>query len=361
MQLQPINIIHTLIIWQSLLFGIVLFTPKYNKKKGNKFLASLLITFGLHYIYNLLYTNGYLVDVLPQYGCAYGFLYGPLLYFYVKFHLRKDASFKPLYWLHFSPFMLVILTVSYGFLICQSYIIIMLLLGTMLVYCLLGFIEVANYKRILPQVSSNNNISETKWLKTFLTGLVVLVFLDILKLNGGLTIVEIKFPTENMVHISVLIFVNIIIYQGFKNPLSFQQISTSDLVLTSPNDTKNIISLSDKKILDTLAGKVEEHMGSYKPYLKPDLDLATLADAMKVSMRTLSQSINHILGYNFSEYINSYRIRAAEILLQNNQEDGLTIKEIMYDVGFNSRSVFNTIFKKKTGLTPSQYKSQQKK
>ncbi len=49
-------------------------------------------------------------------------------------------------------------------------------------------------------------------------------------------------------------------------------------------------------------------------------------------------------------------MRKNDLLLQNNTGNQITIMEIMYDVGFNSRSVFNTAFKNKTGVTPSQYK-----
>jgi len=37
MNINPINIIHVLVIWQSLLFAVILFTPKYNRKRENKF------------------------------------------------------------------------------------------------------------------------------------------------------------------------------------------------------------------------------------------------------------------------------------------------------------------------------------
>ncbi|WP_312667027.1 helix-turn-helix domain-containing protein [Escherichia coli] len=39
-------------------------------------------------------------------------------------------------------------------------------------------------------------------------------------------------------------------------------------------------------------------------------------------------------------------------------EDKRTILDIMYSSGFNSKSVFNTAFKKQTGLTPSEYRRQ---
>jgi AraC-like DNA-binding protein len=54
--------------------------------------------------------------------------------------------------------------------------------------------------------------------------------------------------------------------------------------------------------------------------------------------------------------VNSYRIEEAGKRLADPAEDHKTILEIAYDTGFYSKSVFNTAFKKFTGMTPSQYK-----
>ena len=55
--------------------------------------------------------------------------------------------------------------------------------------------------------------------------------------------------------------------------------------------------------------------------------------------------------------MNTYRIKEAQKRLENPKEAKETISEVMYEVGFNSKSAFNTAFKKKTGLSPSQYKT----
>jgi len=356
MKIEPINIIHTLVIWQSLLFAVILFTPKYNKKRENKFLALLLLTLGIHFSYNILLTNQLFLDILPKYSCSYGFLYGPLLFLYVKFHFRKDLNFKPLYFLHFVPFVGIIFFTAIDFRICNSTVFLVLLL-VMLIYGLLAFAEVMHYKKVILQVSSSSNNSETKWVRTILLLQIVIIILNFLHLQlNEIAFFNIRFTFEPIVQLGILVLVNIIIYQGLKNPHFFQKISETDIVIAKINQSKEKINKLNIEELKPLAIELEEYISQYKPYLNPELNIDTLAEALKFRPKTLSQTINQVIGSNFSEFINSYRIEEAKLLLQNNKDKNLTIMEVMYNVGFNSRSVFNTAFKNKTGVTPSQYK-----
>lgn len=355
MKIESINIIHSLIIWQSLLFAIVLATPKYHKKKENKFLAIFLLVLGIHFIYNVLLSNNLYLNILPKFSCSYGFLYGPLIFLYIKFHLHKNYILKSLEYFHFLPVLIIIGLTVFGISICNTAM--FLVVPTMLFYCILGFKEVINYKRVVSQVSSNINSSETKWVNTLLISMTIVLILNLLQMQKSeVIILNSTIQLEHIVQLCILILVNIIIYQGLKNPLSFQKISEDDLSIIKkikPNDKPNIINRESN---NNLATKLEELMRKDKPYLNPELDLTSLAQSMNVHPKTLSFSINRILGCSFSEYINSFRIETAMELLQNNSDHQLTIMEVMYDVGFNSRSVFNTIFKKKTGYTPTQYK-----
>jgi AraC-like DNA-binding protein len=97
-------------------------------------------------------------------------------------------------------------------------------------------------------------------------------------------------------------------------------------------------------------------MQSAKPYLEPELTLDELATQLSVKPKMLSQTINELLRQNFFEFINHYRIEEAKRLLTNPKDKKITVLEVMYEVGFNSKSSFNTIFKKNTGLTPSEFK-----
>jgi AraC-like DNA-binding protein len=77
---------------------------------------------------------------------------------------------------------------------------------------------------------------------------------------------------------------------------------------------------------------------------------------MKVSNHHLSQIINQQNQGNYYDLIHSYRIDEAKRLLI---ETSLSIADITYEVGYNSKSVFYTEFKRQTQLTPSQFKKSQ--
>ena len=94
------------------------------------------------------------------------------------------------------------------------------------------------------------------------------------------------------------------------------------------------------------------HMVTEKIYCDSALTLTGLAKKMEISVPYLSQIINEEFSLSFPEFINSYRIKEARRLLFEQSE--YTIQQIMYEVGFNSKSAFNSAFKKNTGHTPSE-------
>lgn len=95
-----------------------------------------------------------------------------------------------------------------------------------------------------------------------------------------------------------------------------------------------------------------------KLYLTSDLNLNTLANKINVSSSDLTIYLNKILNKNFNQFITDYRIEESKSLLSSSKENKLNIEQIMYASGFNSKSVFNTAFKHRTGMTPSEYKKQ---
>lgn len=93
-----------------------------------------------------------------------------------------------------------------------------------------------------------------------------------------------------------------------------------------------------------------------KPFLKGDLTATELADYMNISRHQLSELLNEGLGKSFYDFINTYRIEEFKKRLEMPEYSHLTLLGLALDSGFNSKTSFNTIFKKFTGETPSQYK-----
>ena len=96
-------------------------------------------------------------------------------------------------------------------------------------------------------------------------------------------------------------------------------------------------------------------MTDYKLYLNPDLSLKDLASYLELPTNYVSQLLNQGFNKNFSEYVNTFRVNEFKerALLEENKD--LTIMAVAYDSGFNSKTVFNTFFKKIEGITPNTY------
>lgn len=102
--------------------------------------------------------------------------------------------------------------------------------------------------------------------------------------------------------------------------------------------------------------RLEEIMVTHQAYLRPNLTLPTLAQAVGCSVNHLSQVINAGFNMSFFDYLNSHRVDHAQVLLSElNGRNGAILK-IAFTVGFNSNSAFYAAFKKHVGLTPAQFR-----
>ena len=120
------------------------------------------------------------------------------------------------------------------------------------------------------------------------------------------------------------------------------------------------IKKNKKPLLDTngiakFTGRLNNHIHEQKPYLDPDLSLRMLAEQIEIHPNQLSWLLNERIGKNFSDFINYYRVDTFKILSKDPRNAHLTLMGLAYDSGFNSKTVFNTYFKKETGLTPKQF------
>jgi ligand-binding sensor domain-containing protein/AraC-like DNA-binding protein len=100
-----------------------------------------------------------------------------------------------------------------------------------------------------------------------------------------------------------------------------------------------------------------------KVFKDENLSQQSLAARLLISPRYLSQVMNERLNKNFWELVNGYRIKEAKNMLKESRESrdqgqkDYSILEIGLEVGFSSKVVFNRVFKKHTGMTPTQFRS----
>jgi two-component system response regulator YesN len=111
--------------------------------------------------------------------------------------------------------------------------------------------------------------------------------------------------------------------------------------------------VSDEKTNDTtddIIGKAEEYIA--KHYTKP-IKLEDVAQAVNLSQYYFSRVFKQEKGLSFTEYLTQKRIDCAKTLLNSSQ---LSVKEIAYESGFQDPNYFSKIFKRITGMTPSEFK-----
>jgi AraC-like DNA-binding protein len=147
---------------------------------------------------------------------------------------------------------------------------------------------------------------------------------------------------------AVFFLVLMLVFSSIRYFASFESIKQKELTKKSP----------EEKLLNTVfAEKIDAAMRSQKLYLSPDLTLDALAETLGVPSKDLSLVFNRHFDSNFYEFINGYRIEEAKRMLIDPKYKSKTITHIYLEAGFNSKSVFNTFFKKIVGKTPSEYRT----
>lgn len=125
----------------------------------------------------------------------------------------------------------------------------------------------------------------------------------------------------------------------------------------SPNNKKELFTNEELQLYKT---RLEVLMTEQQLFLQGDLSLRTLAEYINLPPNHMSQLLNVGFEQNFANYVNGYRLEHFKTLLENNNSHELTLMALAYDSGFNSKTVFNTFFKKSLGMTPKAYWNQSK-
>jgi YesN/AraC family two-component response regulator len=112
--------------------------------------------------------------------------------------------------------------------------------------------------------------------------------------------------------------------------------------------------------IDEITEKIFTMMNNEKVYQEPDLTLQMLADKIKIPPYQVSLAINEGMQKTFYELVNGHRVEEAKRLLLDSKNKNYTILSVGFEAGFNSKTTFNTVFKKFTGLTPTEYREKQK-
>jgi len=203
---------------------------------------------------------------------------------------------------------------------------------------------------------SNSAEIDLYWIRKLVLvfGIVWTALISITVIHHVFHLFSMAFCTDGL-FLSLSIFVILIGYFGIKQKIIY---STEEIVV--PEDIPKIkIKYSGSKLSDPEAKQLSEQLKNYlessKSYLNPDLTLSQLATETGMSSHLLSQVINEQFYLNFFDFVNQYRVEEFKKRIGDSSYKHFSILGIAFECGFNSKSAFNRVFKKTTGLTPSQF------
>lgn len=139
-----------------------------------------------------------------------------------------------------------------------------------------------------------------------------------------------------------------------KNTVLTQQLLTTpvDQIRKDISSVEQPMKMDDARLMEWMEGKMEES----SLYRQPDLDLKTMAATLGLSQRRIIRLLKSQPQYgSFASYITEKRLENACLLLKTHPE--YTIESICKDAGFSSRRTFQTVFKARLGMSPSEYRS----
>lgn len=151
---------------------------------------------------------------------------------------------------------------------------------------------------------------------------------------------------------------NIIVRTSFGNDANPKGNLRTNEIAVKVEHTKYKNSGLTISAADELKILLDNLMSDTKAYRENNIALESLATKLNTTRHNLSQVINEKYKLNFFDYINMLRINEAKELLCDKKNQKMQIIDIAYSVGYNNKVTFNNAFKKFTGLTPSQYKTQ---
>ncbi len=231
----------------------------------------------------------------------------------------------------------------------------LLILTNALIFTILSFFRIRRHQKNIQKYASSTQAINLNWLEYIIIAMIALVVVV-----GIFNLVFFELPLNlfmNAVILSVVLFIS---YNALKQTEIFPKDAADVKVVLDISDEEDVKEpkrqlLADEKVA-ALKDQLDELMTTDAPYLNSELNLIKLAQMLDISSHQLSYVINSGYNENFFQFVNRYRVDKAKQLLADDSNNKLSILGIAFESGFSSKTSFNTMFKKMTELTPSEYK-----
>ncbi|HAS43104.1 MAG TPA: hypothetical protein DCS93_21670 [Microscillaceae bacterium] len=369
-------------------FLSLLLASKKDKKQPDYILLGWLLVIGLHLAYyELALRQFWRYRWIPGViGHALAMCYGPLLYLYTLSLIRPRKVKASTFVLHFSPYILYVLLwmgfkvwfpawnlhISSGLMAISAKVPFYIRSITYLIaisaagYALHNLKILRVHQQNIVQTFSYDEKINLNWLRYCALSfflIFICIFLILTLLPADTTSSSVKISGVSIV---MLLWVFALGYFGFRQTHIF-----SNIVMAKPEQSpakplvpKEDVTTTTRYQKSSLKAETsrqytqaaQQLMQQQKLYLNDELTLHQLAAQLNIPAYHLSQALNEQLQKNFFDFVNLYRVEEVKQKMADPKFQNYTLLAIAFESGFRSKASFNRVFKRFTGMTPSEYK-----
>lgn len=376
MDITLLKILFYILCFQFLFVSLFLFQNKKGKPLSNKLLAVVffMISIVIIDLYLIVFKVENSILELLFIDDTFMFAYGPLLYLFTQSTVFKNYRLQKKNIVHFIPFLIAVCVVVAIILFVDTVSIsqatteisnqevpIYFRVGELLMLLHIFYYLFRSKQEIKGVVGKAKDLYSTfdqdnfKLLKFILNCFIILFSLSLI--HSILPFVGIK----NGLLITLLLMILFMFYFINSVLLKLLNQSSNKSGAITQNDFKEREKYAGSNLskadITIYTNRVGNHMKENERFLDSELSINDLSTELDIPSKMLSQVINEGYNCNFFDFVNKFRVEAAKSMFENQADEKLTIQEVMYNSGFNSKSSFNTAFKKFTSLTPTQFKN----
>jgi len=362
------------------IFAAVLMFIKRPLNIADKILGFWLITIALLFIENAFKLKAGISHEVSLWPISINLLlsYPPFLFLYAKYITNQYTKFKQKDLLYFSPSFISFILVSvqydpsisnlseFAFYYNKLYITRRILGLSMVVFLWLytiGAVRIISFYK--KQISNTYSFDSHKISLTWLFILVISIFIYFHVMLVASRYDEKFFILEHLEVFrsgALLIFVYIASLWGFKQRQLISISKPAGLTKAvqfkkSDPDRYQKSGLKNDQAEEYL-NKLVNYMNESEAWKDNELSVAKLSEHTGIAKHYITQVLNENLKKNFYTFVNEYRTEYAKELIESKQHEAWSFVAIAYESGFNSKTAFNSFFKKYTSMTPTEYKNQ---
>ncbi|MFT5674095.1 MAG: AraC-like DNA-binding protein [Paraglaciecola sp.] len=341
MQMQPTNIVQFIFVFQ-MIFGVFLIW-KNTRYRG---LCYLLILAACSMLFNLteeLANTRELHLVTPIFLLGKG----PLFYLFVYQLIYPEKQINQKRFIHLFPMLIALPFTHWHQLVIAS--------GTLsqLVYAYMSIRLILAYHKASFSMRSDADSLQLFWIVNVLLASLVVGGFDLIRLNLQPYIsYELNLAGQLFENSAILLLFSFLIYKAVRHPKLFNGMTAFEQL---EKQTCEAPDRKDEDISKTIFVSLEQLIKEKFLHHKPRLSLTDLATETGLNTREISQAINQSADCSFCDYINKLRVEDLKEKLLSNSNNKISVLDLAFDVGFNSKSSFNAIFKRETDTTPTQF------